>query len=107
MATYVILAQHRADNCPTSNAKVLKRAQDMAGQIGALLTKHKVKMLSGPHIMGLSHKMVVVVDAPSVEAVRDFGMDAGLVQWNEVEVYPSWSMEEALKRAAALQPIPW
>jgi hypothetical protein len=75
--------------------------------MGSLLTKHKVKLLSGPHIMGLSHKLVAVVDAPSVEAVQDFGMDAGLVQWNEVEIYPAWSMEEALKRAAALEPIPW
>ena len=107
MATYVILAEHRADNCPTSNAKVLKNVQGMASQIGTLLAKHKVKLLSGPHILGLSHKMVVVVDAPSVEAVQDFGMDAGLVQWNAVEVYASWSMEEALKRAAALQPISW
>ena len=107
MATYVILAEHRADSCPTSNAKVRKNVQAMAGQMGSLLTKHKVKMLSGPHILGLSHKMVAVVDAPSVEAVQDFGMDAGLVQWNAVEVYASWGMEEALKRSAALEPIPW
>ncbi len=104
---YVILAQHKADLCPTSNAKVRKKALDMAAQIGGFLTKHKVKLLSGPHILGLSHKMVVVVDAPSVEAVRDFGMDTGLVQWNELEIHPSWSMEEALKRSVALEPIPW
>jgi hypothetical protein len=66
-----------------------------------------VKILSGPHVTGLSHKIVVVVDAPSVEAVRDFGMESGLVQWNEIEVSPCWTMEEALKQVAALEPIPW
>ena len=104
---YVVLAQHSADICPSSNAKVRKKAMDLAGQVAALTNKHKVKLVSGPHVLGLSHKMVVVVDAPSVEAVRDFGMEAGLVQWNDVEIHPSWNMEEALKRIAALEPIPW
>jgi hypothetical protein len=79
----------------------------MGAQMGSLLTKHKVKLLSGPHIMGLSHKIVAVVEAPSVEAVQDFGMEAGLVQWNEIDVFPSWNMEEAFKLAASLEPIPW
>ena len=104
---YVIFAQHTADACPTSNAKVRKQAQDMAAQIGTLQTKHNVKLVSGPHILGLTHKIVAIVEAPSVEAVRDFGMETGLVQWNDVEVYPAWTMQEALNRAAALEPIAW
>jgi hypothetical protein len=103
---YVILAQHRPDLCPTSNAKVRQKLQNLTPHLEAIQTKHQVKIQS-IHILGLSHKMVALLEAPSAEAVRDFGLDAGLVQWNEVEIYPAWTMDVALERAAALDPIAW
>jgi hypothetical protein len=96
---YVILGQHPPDLCPTSNAKTRERIQLMMTQMEAAQQKHQV--------LGASHRMVVLTEAPHVEAVRDFVMETGLVQWNSVEIYPSWALDEAIQQASALTPINW
>jgi hypothetical protein len=103
---YVILGQHPPDLCPTSNVKTRERVQQMMTQMEASQKKHQVSVLSG-HVLGASHRMVVLTEAPNVEAVRDFVMETGLVQWNSVEIYPSWALDEAIQQASALAPINW
>jgi len=103
---YVLLGQHTPDLCPTSNAKTRQRVEHMMTQLDAAQKTHNVSVLSG-HVLGVSHRMVVIVEAPTVEAVRAFAMDTGLVQWNSVEIYPSWGFEEAIQQANALTPINW
>ncbi len=103
---YVILGQHTPDLCPTSNTKTRQRVEQMMTQLEAAQKTHNVRVLSG-HVLGVSHRMVVIIEAPNVEAVRDFAMETGLVQWNSVEIYPSWGLDEAIKQANALTPINW
>jgi hypothetical protein len=103
---YVILGQHTPDLCPTSNAKMRERIQQMMTQMEAAQQKHQVRVLSG-HVLGASHRMVVLAEASTVEAVRDFVMETGLVQWNSVEIYPSWALDGAIQHASALAPINW
>jgi hypothetical protein len=103
---YVLLGQHTPDLCPTSNAKTRQRVEQMMTQLDTAQKKHHVSVVSG-HVLGVSHRMVVIIEAPTVEAVRDFAMDTGLVQWNSVEIYPSWGLDEAIKQANALTPINW
>jgi len=103
---YVILGQHPTDLCPTSNVKTRERVGQMMTQLEAAQQRHQVRVLSG-HVLGASHRMVVLSEAPTEEAVRDFVMETGLVQWNSVEIYPSWAMDEAIRQASALAPINW
>jgi hypothetical protein len=103
---YVILGHHPPDLCPTSNTKTRERVGQMMTQMEAAQQKHQVRVLSG-HVLGASHRMVVLTEAPTVEAVRDFVMETGLVQWNSVEIYPSWALDEAIRQASALAPINW
>jgi hypothetical protein len=51
--------------------------------------------------------MMVLAEVPTVEAVRDFVMENGLVQWNSVEIYLSWALDEAIRQASSLAPINW
>jgi hypothetical protein len=59
------------------------------------------------HVLGLSHRLVVFTEVPTAEAVHDFAMDTGLVQWNSVEIDPPWDLDEAVKQANALTAITW
>ncbi len=45
------------------------------------------------------------MEAQKVEAVRDFVMQSGLIQWNSVEIINVITQEEAIKEIAALTPI--
>ena len=78
----------------------------MMTQLEGAQKTHQVSVLLG-HVLGVSHRMVVIIEAPHVEAVRAFAMDTGLVQWNSVEISPSWGFEEAVKQASALTAINW
>ena len=106
MPLYVLLGQHSADLCPTSNAKSRKLAEDLGANLASLAGKHNVKPV-GVYVLGLTHKMVALLEAPNAEAVRAFGMEGNLVQWNSVEIHPAWTMEEALKETQALTPVNW
>jgi len=106
MALYVMLGEHSADLCPTSNAKSRKLAEDLGANLPSLASKYNIKPL-GIYVVGLTHKMVALVEAPNAEAVRAFGMEGNLVQWNSIEIHPAWTMEEALKETAALRPVDW
>jgi hypothetical protein len=103
---YVILGQHPPDLCPTSNAKTRQRIEQMMTQMEAAQKRHQVSVRSG-HVLGTSHRLVVFTEAPNVEAVRDFVMETGLIQWNSVEIYPAWDLDEAVQQANALTPINW
>ena len=100
---YVALARHSPESCPDSNAKIRERAEQMMGKLEELGRKHQVKLQSA-HVLAPSHLVVFIFEAPSIEAVRGFLQESGIVQWNDIELYPSQTMQEAMQ-AVPLPPI--
>ncbi len=96
---YVALAQHSPQECPGSNAKVRKSTEQAMGRLEELGKKHQVQMKSA-HVLAPRHLTVFVFEAPRVEAVRDFLEEAGLAQWNDIQLHPSMSMQEAMQTAS-------
>ena len=66
--------------------------------------KHGVEYLAGP-IITTEHKSYAIVKAKNVEAVRNFVIESGLVQWNSVDVVHGVSMDRALEEINKLKPI--
>ncbi|TLZ56097.1 MAG: hypothetical protein E6K12_02575 [Methanobacteriota archaeon] len=66
--------------------------------------KHGVEYLAGP-IITTEHKSYAIVKAKNVEAVRNFVIESGLIQWNSVDVVHGVSMEQALEEIDKLKPI--
>ena len=97
MPRYVAILEHSANTCPTSNKAVRAEVEKLPSKMPAALQKHNVKILSD-NILSPSHKLVLVLEAPNTESVRDLLEEIGMVQWNETVVYPSYTLEEALKR---------
>ncbi len=93
---YVALMRHSPESCPNSNAKVRERAEQVLGKMEELGRKHQVQPKS-MHALLPAHLMVVIVEAPSIEAVRDFLQEGGLAQWNDIELYPSQTPQEAMQ----------
>jgi uncharacterized protein with GYD domain len=57
------------------------------------------------NVFGPEHRVIAVVEANDIEAVRNFAMESRLVQWNKVNIHATWTMEEALARADDLPAI--
>ena len=97
MPKYVILTDHSADICPSSNAKSRARALEGMGQLLPKLAKESgVTFEVGPLHLDPGHRGVSVVDAPNIEAVTKLVFDSGLSQWNTVEVVPTTPIAELM-----------
>ncbi len=89
MPQYVILADHPANICPSSNASSRARAIEGLGQaLPTLSADAGVAFLTGPLHLDPGHRTVSVVEAPNIEAVTQLVYATGLSQWNTVEVCP-------------------
>lgn len=103
MPRYVAILTHPPNLCPASNKAVRAVVEKLPSELPAALQKHGVKLLSD-NVLGPSHKAVLVLEAPSTETVRQFIQETGLVQWNDVTIYPSLPIKETLKGAALGRP---
>jgi hypothetical protein len=90
MPHYVILTDHTPDICPSSNSRSRARAiEGMGQQLYTLAAAAGITFTTEPLHLDPGHRMVAVVDAPSIEAVTELVYAAGLSQWNTVEVCPT------------------
>jgi hypothetical protein len=95
MATFVVLAEHPPNLCPTSNAETRRMLKDGAGQIPQLAEQLGVE-IGAFRIFGPEHIIVAVVEANDIDSVRSFALQSGLMQWNTVRVNATYSIEEAV-----------
>lgn len=101
---YVIVAEHQPEFCPTSNAKIREMLKQGAKEIPDLAKKLGIRIIT-LNVYGPDHVVLAVVEAPDIEAVRDFVMQSRLVQWNRTRIHATWSLEEALAKAESLPTI--
>jgi hypothetical protein len=104
MTTFVVKLVHPPDQCPMANAKTRERAQAMASGIGPLSEKMGIKMVLPPHVLGSSHESITVVEADRVENVNEFVQEAGLIQWNTIDISMAEPLEIAMGRLDSIPP---
>jgi len=63
-----------------------------------------VEYLAGP-LITTEHKSYSIVRAKNVEAVRNFLVESGLIQWNSIDVVHGVTMDQALEEINKLKPI--
>jgi hypothetical protein len=61
--------------------------------------KHGVKVLVGPLHLDPAHKVLVVSEAPSAEALRDYLMQSRLAELQEFELYLTTPLETLFQDA--------
>ena len=98
---FVILAEHSPEHCPTSNAQVRALMKEGAKQIPDLARKLGLDIIT-LRVFGPDHVVLAVVEAQSIDAVRDFMFESRLIQWNTTRIHATYSMEEALAKSEAL-----
>ena len=101
---FVVLGEHSAAVCPTSNAKSKALLLEMGPQIPKIAEKNGVRIVAGPFV-NREHLTVIVAEAERAEALDDFLVEARLHQWNQIRVLPSRTMEEGMKEVAETTPL--
>ena len=95
MSQFAILAEHPPNLCPTSNAQTRQMLKQGAGQIPQLAEELGLNILT-LRVFGPDHVILAVVESEDIDAVRDFALQSGLMQWNTVKIHATYSIEEAV-----------
>lgn len=104
MATFALIAEHPPDLCPTSNARTRQMLKEGAGQIPQLAQQLGVD-IGTLRIFGPDHIILAVVEADDIDAVRNFALQSGLMQWNTVRIHATYSLDEAVAVTDEVEPI--
>ncbi len=101
---FVLLGEHTAEACPTSNAKTRKLLQEMAPQMSQIAERNGVNIVAGPYV-NREHVTVAVLETDSPEALDRFVVESRLAQWNSVRILPSLSMQQGIAELEELPPL--
>jgi hypothetical protein len=101
---FVLLAEHTADICPTSNSKTRELLMEAGPQIPDIAERNGVRIVAGPYV-NREHLTVAVVEADKADQVDRFIVEARLAQWNSVRVLPSLPMEQGMSELQEQAPV--
>jgi hypothetical protein len=93
---YGVTMTHPPNICPIANKASRETAVAGWKQIPSLSQKHGVKLLSFDHF-DPEHLIIGTFEAESIESVRDFVMELGLMAWNELKINPLTPVSEFME----------
>jgi hypothetical protein len=104
MPQYALIADHTPDLCPGSNARTRARAFEGTGpdNMAKVCGELGISFVLAPLHLDPSHKVLAILDAPSIETVTEFVMATGLFQWNTVETYPVTPIADMMAKVSEL-----
>ena len=96
---YVVLGEHSAEVCPTSNAKTKALLLEIGPQIPKIAEQNNVTIVAGPFV-NREHTTVVILETDRAENLDAFLVQSRLNQWNRLHIMPSLPMEDGMKDVA-------
>jgi hypothetical protein len=105
MPQYAIVQSHPPGDCPISSKGAREWMNKIAPQVESVAKKHGVKMVVPWLHLDPAHKGLMLVEAASAEAVRDFLVTAGLFHFLDSELYLTTPIMDLLKMAQNIPTI--
>ena len=99
MTTFVMISRHSPESCPNFNEKVRKSWIEFYGKSDELLKKYGIKNV-GTWILGAEHTTLMVMEAPSYEALAKCMMEPAAMALGAsetVELKSALNLEEVMK----------
>ena len=97
MPQYVVKLTHTPDQCPMSNSKTREQLIQGEPEMPNLAVKLGVKIVAGPLALVTEHESITIVESDTVEAVHEFVIQSGLVQWNCARISPAVPLQQVMK----------
>jgi len=96
---FLQISKHAPESCPMHNETVKKLTADLMAKMDTLTKKHGIRVVGGWNSMP-NHLIVMVYDAPSMEAVLKFSMEPEVMAWSwyhTTETRLVMALEESMK----------
>jgi hypothetical protein len=78
----------------------------MGPEIPAVADRLGIKMLAGPYVLGAEHETIAIVESDGVEAIDEFLMATGLMQWNSIRTSSAQHLQDAMGNLDKLPSAP-
>ena len=104
MGTYVVELFHGPDMSPLTNATVRAHAIKVTEALPRIMAEKGITPIGDYHL-DPEHRLILIYDAPDIEAVRDLLYDSGFMLYNDGRIYPASSHAEVRERGFKVDPI--
>jgi hypothetical protein len=103
MKNFVVIAEHPPQLCPHSNAAA-RRIMGRVSEIEAIAKRLEIEIIF-TGIPVPEHQTIMILRAPSFEAVRTFTIETNFVQINTITIRQTESVEEFFNETKNSTPI--
>lgn len=96
---FLQISRHSPESCPLHHEKAKKAMMDLTAKMEKLMKKYGIKMI-GNWVAIPQHLIVMVCDAPNMEALLHLSMEPEAMAWisyNTTETMPVMTIEEVMK----------
>lgn len=83
---FALTLTHPPNVCPSGNKASREASIKWWKALPELTKRYNLKMLSFDHF-DPEHLMIAIFEAESLESVRDFAMQTGIIAWNDVKIH--------------------
>ncbi len=105
MPQYAVVQSHPPGDCPVSSKGAREWAMKVLPQMENVAKKHGVKFVVPYMHLDPAHKGLMLLEAGSAEAVRDFLVEGGFFHFLDSELYLITPIAEVLKGAEKVPTI--
>jgi len=103
LKNYVVIAEHPPQLCPHSNAAA-RKIMERVSEIESIAKRLEIEIIfSGIPVP--EHQTIMILRAPSFEAVRTFTVDTNFVQINTITIRQTESVEEFFNETKDSKPL--
>ena len=104
MTQYALIGTHPPDNCPVSNKAVREFVKKTMPELPKIAEGLGIKFQT-QLILEPSHKILMLLEAPSAEAVTEMALKGGLQHFNDLELHVAKPIAEGMKEIDQLPTI--
>lgn len=97
MPIFILDLEHSPEMCPMYNENVKKKFVEQYSKMKEISAKLEIKILINLSVV-LDHTSLVVVDAPSIQAVENWIMEMGLLGSQTIHIRHAINTDESVKR---------
>ena len=105
MPQYVVIATHEPSQCPWANRVMGEVFKQLIPAARGVAAQHGVKPVLGPVHLDPAHKLMVVLEAPTQDAVYDALLADRMSQIQAVEVYRATPLAEHFAKTQGQEPL--
>lgn len=97
MGVFILDMKHLPDMCPMFNEEVRKHFNEQSHKMGDIAAKLDIKILLNVGVT-VEHNIIMVIEAPPVEAAENFIMEMEFMSFNVVNLRHAQLSEDIMKK---------